>query len=145
MGGGEKPERGVFRDLAVDHRHELVQARGMVEPRIEILEQALGDVAVHVELVDGAQQERLMHHRGKQAIGCMMAGDVENGDARLSLAALQMLDNFRSALGGSLANSRVEVVSFLEVNVDDVISADAAIQGNGAAIHVDSVKRRNLA
>jgi hypothetical protein len=75
----------------------------------------------------------------------VMAGDVEDRDARLSPAALQMVDNFRSPFGGSLANSRVEVVSFLEVHVDDVIPADAAVEGNGAPIHLNSLKRRNLA
>ena len=53
--GREEPKPRVVRDLAVDQRDELVLGGRLVEPRVQILEQALRHAAEHIQLVDGTE------------------------------------------------------------------------------------------
>jgi hypothetical protein len=50
----QKTKRSVLRNLAVDHRHEFVTAGGLVETRIQILEQPPSDIAEHIQLIERA-------------------------------------------------------------------------------------------
>ena len=62
MRSGQESKRGVLRDFAVNHRDELVPARRVIEPHIEVFKEPSRDVAEHVELVERPQEERLMQH-----------------------------------------------------------------------------------
>jgi hypothetical protein len=69
-----------------------------------------------------------MHHRGQQAVCSMVAGDVEYGNAGLLLALLKMADNLCSAFRRRSTDSRLKVEALLEVDVDDVISANSSVE-----------------
>src|SRR5581483_12392053 len=85
-----------------------------------------------------------MQHRGKHGICCLMSGYVQDGDSCLLFALLELCNDIEPRRSGSLSDSCVQVVSFLEIDVDDVIAADNPIQWNGVAVHVNSSNRGNF-
>ena len=91
MSRRQKPERRILGDLAIQHRDELVQTRRVIEACVQILEQTLGDVPIHVEFVDAPQQERLMHHCREKTVCRMVTRNIQNSDACLLLAPFQMI------------------------------------------------------
>ncbi len=95
VGGRQKAEAGVRRDLAVDQRQEFVRARRLIETAVQILEEVARDLAVHVELVEGADQERLVQHGREQRVGHPVSGDIDDGDPGPMLASTQVLGDIR--------------------------------------------------
>ena len=92
-----------------------MRARRLVEPGVEVLEEPTGDAAEHVELVDGAEQERLVQHRGQQRVGHAVAGHVHERDAGLAAAPLEVRDHVGPALLARERDARVEIEALLEV------------------------------
>ena len=86
------------------------------------------------------EQERLMHHRGEQAICCVVTRDIEDGDARLMLCTIQGDSRFISAFRRRLPDSRVKIVSLLEIDVDDVVSTYGSVERYRPAIDFDSLE-----
>ena len=136
--GREEPEPRVLGDLSVDHRHELVRARRLVEPRVQVLEEPARDLAVGVQLVDRPEQERLVEHRRDERVGDAMARDVENRDPGGAPAAQQVLYNLAAALLVGLLDAPFEIEPLFEIDVDQVIAPDDAVQGEGAAVDVEA-------
>ena len=86
-----------------------------------------------------------MEHRGDERVGDAMARDVEYRDASRSLAAQQVLHDVRPALLLRLPDPALEVETLLEVDVDQVIAPDDAVQRERAAVNVQSMEAREIA
>src|SRR4029450_11428895 len=85
----QESELRVVRYLPVDERDELIRPRGLIEPRVEVLEQSSRDLTVAIELVDRPEQKRLMQHRRQERIGHAMPGHVDQRDASLVLTLFE--------------------------------------------------------
>ena len=85
-----------------------------------------------------------MRHRRKQRIGHLMPGDVEHRDARSLTASRQAVGDGGLSLGGRLGDAGVQVVSLLEVDVDEVVAAGGATEGPRAAPDVNPLQSRHL-
>ena len=145
MRGRDETELCVFGNLAVDHRDVFVRSRRLIETRVEVLEQPARDRAELVEFVDRAQQKRLVQHRRHEGVGDLVARHVDHGHSRHALTAPEVGLDLGPALIVRGADARLEVESLLEVDVDQVISADKAIERQRAAEDVDAAKARRLA
>ncbi len=126
--GGEKAERGVLGDLAVDHRHVLVRARGLIEPRVQVLEQPARDLSIAIQFVDRPQQKRLVQHCGQQRVGHLVTGHVHDRDPRFVLATLEVVGDVETPFLTGAFDPRVQIETLLEVDVGDVIAADRPIE-----------------
>jgi len=70
-------------------------------PRVEVLKEPTGHVTIGVEFVDGAEQERLVEHRGEERVGDVMARHVQQGNAGHALTALEVLYEIRSSVSSA--------------------------------------------
>ena len=140
----KKTECAVFGNLAINHRDKLVQARRIVEPRVDIFEQAFCNLSEHVDFVDGAEKKGLVQHRRQQRIGSMVPGHIQNHDPRHLPNALEIRNNIRTPLLRCVPDSGVDVETFLEVDVNQMIAAANAIERNDASVNFDSSKRRDF-
>jgi hypothetical protein len=57
---------------------------------------------------------------------------------------LQVGNDVKFPCGGRLRNSRVKVVAFLKIHVNDVVAADNAVQRHRVSVHIDAVERRDF-
>jgi hypothetical protein len=73
-----------------------------------------------------------------------MAGHIEHGDAGRPLAAEEILDDFGALLFDSLLDAPVEIEALLEIDVDQVIAPDDAVQRKGAAMDVEAMETRKI-
>ena len=144
MPGRQEAKLRIVRDLAVDQRHELVRARGLIEPGVEVLEQSPGDLAVAVQLVDRAEQKRLVEHRRQQCVRHAMTRDVDQRDTTFVLAALQVFNNIETAFGTRPIDTRCQIEALLEVDVRDVVAANRAAHLERSAPDVKALERRHL-
>ena len=144
LSGGQEPECGVLRDLAVHQRDELVRARRLIEPRVQILEQALRDHAEHVQLVERADQKSLMQHGRQQRIGDPVPRHVDHRNPGHPLAAIEIGHDIGPAVIAGLLHPRLEIEPLLEVHVDDVVPAHRAAQRKDAAPDIDPGKPRQI-
>jgi hypothetical protein len=81
-----------------------------------------------------------VQHRSRQRIGHSMPGHVDEGDTRCLLAAGEILHHIESTRGDRLHDARPEIVSLLEINLDDVIAADGSVEHERAAVDIDTVE-----
>ena len=89
------------------------------------------------ELVQRPEQERLVNHGGQQRVGHLVPRRVEHGDARPVGTTPQSIHDRRRSPGFRLGDARLQVVTLLEIDVDEVVSSHRAAQGTGASPDVD--------
>ncbi len=139
----DETERAPGRDLAVDHRHVLVDGRGLVEALVDVLEELRRDLAKAIELVIHTEQERLMQHRGDHRVGEAMSRHVGHENAG-PIAALPELGGHRlSVLALGERDAPLQVIAPLEVDVDDVIAAEVPVQRQRAPVDVEAAQSGN--
>ncbi|MYF04988.1 MAG: hypothetical protein F4230_08450 [Holophagales bacterium] len=110
-----------------------------------MLEEPRGDLAEEVELVVRPEQEGLVEHGGDQGVGHLVPGDVGHQDAGPLLALAQAGDDLRAARLLRLAQPAVQVVALLEVEVDQVVSADRPQQRHRDPVHLHAAQVREVA
>ena len=142
--GRKEPERPLRGNLPVEKRHELVSAGRAVQPRVQVLEQPGRDLPIAVELVQRPEQERLVNHGRQQRVGHLVPRRVEHGDARPVAATPQSIHDRRRSPRFRLGDSRLQVVTLLEIDVDEVVASHRAAQGTGASPDVEPGQPRHL-
>ncbi len=130
-GGGlpadRKREAAGVGNLTVDERDVFLERERVVEAGVEILEQPCGDLAEAVELVQYASEKCLVEHGCRQRVGDLVAGDVADEDPE-AMAVLQPRGDLNGAVFDARADSAVEVVAPVELDVDDVVPARSAVE-----------------
>jgi len=141
VGRRQEAERAVLHDLAVDQGQGLVDARGVVEARIQGLEEVGGDLAEEAQLVVHAQQEGLVEDGGEEGRAVVVALDVDDGDAGAGGGGAELV----LQRVGRFADELVHLVALLEVDVDEVVAARLAVARQDLAVDVDPGDFRDLA
>ena len=87
-----------------------------------------------------------MQHCREEGVGHLVTGDVDHRDTRLVLTALQVAPQPRAGPSSPCpGDPRLEIEAMLEVDVDDVVATDRAVERQRAAPHVDAVQARHVA
>src|SRR5438445_8794317 len=98
------------------------------------------DMAEHIQLVKRADEKRLMQHRCDHRVGHMMPRYIEKDDPSHSPAPLQVFHNVVPPLRVSALNPGLQIVSFLKINIDDMVAASRFVYGQCLAVNINSVE-----
>ena len=79
-----------------------------------------------------------MEHRRDERVGDAVARDVENRDPGGALAAQQVLHDLAAAPLVGLPDAPFEIEPLLEIDVNQMIAPDDAVQGERAAVDVEA-------
>ena len=80
-----------------------------------------------------------MQHSGQHRVRYLMSGYVHEGDPGHPLASPQICSYGSAAFFLRLLYPCLQIVPFLEIDVDDVITADQAVKRNRLSVNVDSL------
>jgi hypothetical protein len=122
------------RNFPIGECDVLFKRKRPVEARVEVLEECRGDLSKAVELVQHPGEEGLVEHGGRQSIGDLVTRDVcDQYPGSISIAR-QLGRNPDLAVRLGLFDSLVEVVTMLEVEVDDMVAARRSVQKDRVAL-----------
>src|SRR5207249_12266438 len=85
-----------------------------------------------------------MQHRGEDGVGQVVSGNIQKNDSSHFPARLEVFHNVGQPLRLRALDSRLQIVTFLKIDIDDMVAASGSAERQGLAIDIDSLERRDI-
>jgi len=85
-----------------------------------------------------------MQHRGEDGVGQVVSGNIQKNDSSHFPARLEVFHNVGPPLRLRALDSRLQIVTFLKIDIDDMVAASGSAERQGLAIDIDSLERRDI-